>query len=84
MMLGIVLIFIMENIMFNKNESDGGLTSEEIDRRNKDQQAEALGDDNMWFAGEKIGHEPSDEEAVRHYIESGGAKDYAERHKKEE
>ena len=38
--------------------------------------AEALGADNRWFAGETLGREPTDEEAIRHWIAHGGASDW--------
>lgn len=46
---------------------------------NEKQKEEILGDDNMSFAREKLGHHPSDDEAARHYIENGGADDYRKR-----
>jgi len=41
---------------------------------------EILGEFNMWLAGEKLGHPPTKEEAVMHYILYGGAKNFAERY----
>ena len=38
----------------------------------------ALEPENRWYAGEKIGHSPTDEEAMRYFIEGGGSKDFAE------
>jgi hypothetical protein len=44
------------------------------------QKQQALGDLNRWYAGEKLGHEPDDEEAAKHFIEQGGAEAFAETH----
>lgn len=38
----------------------------------------ALGPDNMWFTGEEVGHSPNEQEAVMHFAEYGGSKDFAE------
>lgn len=40
---------------------------------------EALSDENLWFAGEKLGRRPSPEEALKHYIRNGGAQAFAEK-----
>lgn len=44
------------------------------------EEKEILSPENRWFAGEKLGHSPTDEEAGRYYVENGGAKGFAERH----
>jgi hypothetical protein len=38
----------------------------------------ALGPENRWYAGEKIGHSPTDEEAIKHFAEAGGSENFAE------
>jgi hypothetical protein len=38
----------------------------------------ALEPENRWYAGEKIGHSPTDEEAIRYFTEAGGSRDFAE------
>ncbi len=43
------------------------------------QVGEILGPDNTFFAGERLGHTPSDEEATHHYINNGGAVSFHER-----
>jgi len=37
-----------------------------------------LGPENRWYAGEKIGHSPTDEEAMRYFIKEGGSKNFSE------
>ena len=37
------------------------------------QKAEALGPYNRWLAGERLGHSPTDEEALDHYFNHKGA-----------
>jgi len=36
--------------------------------------------ENKWFAGEKLGHPPTDKEAEMYYIENGGPEGFAKRH----
>jgi len=44
-----------------------------------EEQAEVVfGDDNLYFAGQKLGHKPSPEEAWRHWVKSGAAKRWRE------
>jgi hypothetical protein len=43
------------------------------------QKEEALSPNNLWYAGEWLGHSPSNEEAFRHYIRHGGAADFEKR-----
>lgn len=40
---------------------------------------EALGDFNRWCAGERLGHPPTDNEALDHYLHNGGPEDFARR-----
>jgi len=40
------------------------------------QQEEILGDENRYYAGLSLGHEPTPEEAAWHYIKCGGAKNF--------
>ncbi|MEX0919037.1 MAG: hypothetical protein WDZ85_03715 [Candidatus Paceibacterota bacterium] len=49
---------------------------------NQEQIAEMLGDDNRYFAGQRFGHSPTKQEAVRHYVECGGPTDFARRNAK--
>jgi hypothetical protein len=41
---------------------------------------EMLSEFNMWVTGEKLGHPPTKEEAVMHYVIHGGAENFAERY----
>lgn len=41
---------------------------------------QALGPDNKWFAGEKLGHSPTENEAITHFINHGGAKNFFSKH----
>ena len=41
---------------------------------------EMLGSFNRWVTGVALNHPPSDSEAVKHYIQNGGAEDFARRH----
>ena len=43
----------------------------------------ALGQVNRWYAGEKLGHPPSDREAIEHFILYGGAANFAAEHRHE-
>jgi len=48
---------------------------------NKAQIPEILSDENKWYTGEEVGHEPSTNECVEHYAECGGAAHFAKTHK---
>ncbi len=37
-----------------------------------------LSPENMWYAGERFGHKPNENEAVMHYIECGAAEKFAQ------
>lgn len=37
---------------------------------------EMKSDENRWFAGEALGHEPSDEEAAEYYVNCGAAEEF--------
>jgi len=54
---------------------------------NKAEIKEMLGPDNVWFTGLEVGHDPSKEEAIWHYIRNGGPanfrKKWEEFHKKQ-
>lgn len=39
------------------------------------------GDENRWFTGERVGHDPTERELVNHWIDSGAAARFAEEHK---
>ena len=41
---------------------------------------EMLSPENKWFAGEKLGHPPTDQEAEMYYVENGGPEGFAQRH----
>lgn len=41
---------------------------------------EMLSPENKWFAGEKLGHSPTDQEAEQYYVENGGPEGFAKRH----
>lgn len=47
---------------------------------NEEQQKEMLGEDNRNYTRMVLGHEPTDEELVWHYINNGGAEDFSKRH----
>ena len=49
-----------------------------FEERRKKQEAEILSNDNRWYAGLAIGHDPTPEECAWHYVNSGGAKRFAE------
>jgi len=42
------------------------------------QVARALSPDNYWYAGEHLGHSPSELEAVEYYIRCGAARQFKE------
>jgi len=46
----------------------------------EEQQKEMLGEDNRNYTRMVLGHEPTDEELVWHYINNGGAEDFSKRH----
>lgn len=58
------------------SDKDTALTEEELLFDNRQQIKEALSDENKWFAGECLGHSPTDEEAILHYILHGGSERY--------
>lgn len=39
---------------------------------------EACGSENKWFAGEVLGRSPTDQEALEHYCDKGGARSFSE------
>jgi hypothetical protein len=41
---------------------------------------EILGCDNMYYASQKLGREPSREEATLHYVDNGGAEAFAQKY----
>ncbi len=41
---------------------------------------EALGPENRWYAGEKLGRSPTESEAILYYIENGGAESFSKRY----
>ena len=55
------------------------LSERELALDNCEQIKEALSDENKWFAGERLGRTPTDEEAILHYILYGGSKKYRTR-----
>lgn len=44
------------------------------------QEREALGEVNMYYAGQRLGHEPTPSEAMLHFALFGGAADFARRY----
>ncbi|MDQ5958049.1 MAG: hypothetical protein QG665_395 [Patescibacteria group bacterium] len=48
--------------------------------RMRAQLEEMMGDVNRWFTGLAVGHDPNPHEMALHYINSGGAEDFARRH----
>ncbi len=52
---------------------------EDLRKRTEAQIQEILGDDNMWYAGERLGHSPNPNEAAMHFVNHGGAADFAQR-----
>ncbi|MFA6364978.1 MAG: hypothetical protein WCW78_01110 [Candidatus Paceibacterota bacterium] len=44
------------------------------------QKEEMLSNENKWFAGEKLGHSPTNKEAEMYYVEHGGAEGFAKKH----
>lgn len=55
------------------------LNHDDLAENNRRQITEALGSDNRWFAGQHLGHEPTDEEAMWWYINNGGAEGHRRR-----
>ncbi|MFW5853229.1 MAG: hypothetical protein ACOCU8_01140 [Patescibacteria group bacterium] len=55
------------------------LSKEALKQRNLAQIQEALSPENRWFAGQFLGHKPTDSEAVSYYISHGGAEGFARR-----
>ena len=45
-----------------------------------EQIGEMLGPFNRWVAGLTLKHPPTDSEAAKHYVDHGGAEDFARRH----
>jgi hypothetical protein len=43
------------------------------------QKKEALGETNLYFAGRELGHKPTEDEAMSHYVFYGGADDFRKR-----
>lgn len=41
---------------------------------------EIFGADNMYYTAKKLGRSPTPQEAIMHYIESGGAERFAEKY----
>lgn len=64
------------NFDSEKIEFDESLSSKDYKAA---QLREALADDNRYYAGLKLGHQPSAEEAVLYYINNGGADDFRHR-----
>jgi len=51
-----------------------------FDKKIEMQREEILSDENLWFAGEFLGHSPSPDEAGMHYANHGGADNFNELH----
>lgn len=49
---------------------------------NQRQVEEMRSDDNRWFAGENLGHEPDEEEAALHYATHGGSDHFRDTHER--
>ena len=41
---------------------------------------EVFGPDNMWYAGEALGREPTRQECLEHYFDHGGFENFEARH----
>jgi hypothetical protein len=54
-------------------------TAEDLAKNNQEQIAEMLGHDNKYYAGLALGHDPSPDEAARHYVEHGGCANFRQR-----
>jgi len=50
-----------------------GMSAEELKVYLEKQIAEMQSPTNRWFAGEKLGHDPSPSEASLHFVQSGAA-----------
>lgn len=57
-----------------------GSQDQEFEQYIQGQITEIQSDLNRWGAGKDLGHDPDCNELVIHYIKSGGARRYAERH----
>lgn len=42
-----------------------------------------LGDDNRWYTGEEVGHEPTEHECATHWATHGGPEVFAQEHNDE-
>ncbi len=65
------------------SNKDSNMSHKNLSDWNKEQHKEMLGEDNRNYARRALGHEPTDEELVWHYINNGGAKDFSKRHGEE-
>ena len=66
---------ISEEDLRRQREAKRAALCAELER----QRIEACGPLNKWFAGERLGHSPTDEEAMLYYDENGGAKGFRDR-----
>ena len=57
-----------------------GSPDQEFEQYIQGQISEIQSDLNKWGAGEEFGHDPNHDEMALHYVKSGGARRYAERH----
>lgn len=44
------------------------------------QQVEMRSPENKWYAGERLGRDPTPDECAMHYIQHGGSEDYYKKH----
>ena len=57
------------------------LTFKQLKKRNRAQVLDALGPVNIYYAGLKLGHSPSRQEAINHLMTHGGPEAWYERHR---
>ena len=56
------------------------LSHDELEQQNAEQFELAHSDDNRWFTGEEVGHDPTDDELLMHFALYGGGYQYREDH----
>jgi len=57
------------------------LTLRQLKKRNRAQVIDALGDLNKYYAGLKLGHSPSRQEAIDYFMTHGGPEAWYKRHR---
>jgi len=66
----------MENLAEKPGPKPEPMSQEEMEEFLAAQKEDMVGEVNKWYAGEKLGHEPTPSEAALHYVTSGGAEKF--------